>query len=165
MTVDEPAIIVSENDLPNFCVVAPGIYRGGQPSERGFARLKQLGIRSILNLRDERHHIRQEEALLVKLGLQLHSVPLSPFVEPSAEDIQVCLNILKSTEHHPVFVHCLHGQDRTGTIISIYRLDAHGWNINRAYQEMLDLGFHSEFENLTRAVHLYSRLVRPPEPQ
>jgi protein tyrosine/serine phosphatase len=138
------------------------VYRGGQPSERGFLRLKQLGVRTILNLRDEGHYIKQEETLLFGLGLKPISVPLSPFVEPTKQEIDTCLNILKSADHHPVFVHCLHGQDRTGTIISIYRLDAHGWDIDRAYKEMIERGFHNEFECLAKAVHLFAHKLRSP---
>lgn len=168
MTTDQPGMQISElseiseYEVPNFCAVAPGVYRGGQPSERGFLRLKQLGVRTILNLRDEQHYIKQEETLLFGLGLKPISVPLSPFVEPTKQEIDTCLNILKSTDHHPVFVHCLHGQDRTGTIISIYRLDAHGWDIDRAYKEMIERGFHNEFECLAKAVHLFAHKLRSP---
>ena len=48
------------------------------------------------------------------------------------------------------FVHCTHGQDRTGLIIAIYRLTKCGWSKKKAQREMLKLGFHKEMLGLWR---------------
>ena len=39
------------------------------------------------------------------------------------------------------FVHCAHGQDRTGLVVAVYRV-RHGWTKAQAQAEMLRLGFH-----------------------
>ena len=41
----------------------------------------------------------------------------------------------------PVFVHCLHGKDRTGIVIAYYRVLFCGWTKAKAEKEMLSLGF------------------------
>ncbi len=40
------------------------------------------------------------------------------------------------------YVHCEHGQDRTGLIIGAYRVKVEHWTKEQAYQEMLRFGFH-----------------------
>ena len=37
--------------LANVAVVAPGIYRGSAPSARGLDSLKEMGIKTVVNLR------------------------------------------------------------------------------------------------------------------
>lgn len=156
--MDKSQIIqAAEDDVPNFKHVSPSLLRGGQPSERGFLHLKELGVKTIVNLRNERWMIRSESELVASLGLKYISIPLSPFAEPQIAEINDFLEVLEDKDNHSVFVHCLHGCDRTGVMISLYRMTTHGWTIRQAYEEMLELGFHPEFSNLTQALIGYSR--------
>ena len=41
----------------------------------------------------------------------------------------------------PVFVHCKHGADRTGTMVAIYRIVVEGWSKEDAIKEMRQGGF------------------------
>ena len=45
------------------------------------------------------------------------------------------------------FVHCSHGQDRTGLLVGLYRLKQ-GWAKTNAYTEMLTNGFHPALHGL-----------------
>ncbi|CAN5426137.1 hypothetical protein BH11CYA1_BH11CYA1_09650 [soil metagenome] len=71
--------------LPNYQVVNESLQRGGQPTERGFEILKEEGVKTILNLREESDHLAAEEALIKRLGLNYHSLVISPFGFPTAE--------------------------------------------------------------------------------
>ena len=143
--------------LPNFHQISESLYRGGQPSRQGFKRLKELGVRTIVNLRDEYYDVKQEEALVKPLDLNYVSIPLSPFDGPSAADIERFLQELAEEPQQPHFVHCLHGMDRTGAMISIHRLHAHGWPLDQAYNEALQHGFHPHFHLLKKAVHDFAK--------
>jgi len=46
------------------------------------------------------------------------------------------------------YVHCLHGQDRTGLIVAVYHVRHDGWTKARAEKEMLAHGFHKELHGL-----------------
>ena len=138
--IDKPILeTVSEDHLPNFQVVSATLYRGGQPTMEGFAHLKTLGIKTIINLRDEYDLIETEAMLLEHLGLNYLSIPLSPFTHPGSASIERFLDALSMGEHQPHFVHCQHGMDRTGAFVSIYRLHAHEWTIDQAFEEALQL--------------------------
>lgn len=78
--------------LPNYQVVNEGLQRGGQPTERGFAILKEEGVKTILNLREESEHLAAEEALIKRLGLNYHSLVISPFGFPTNELIHQAID-------------------------------------------------------------------------
>lgn len=147
----------TEEDVPNFQMVSPTLYRGGQPSRKGFMKLKELGILTIVNLRDEQYMIKSEAELLRSLDLNYVSIPLSPFVAPDTKNIERFLEMVAKETHQPHFVHCLHGQDRTGTMVSLYRLKSHNWTIEQAYEEMLTMGFHPHFDELKQTVFNFAK--------
>jgi len=51
-----------DNDLPNMHQVNSNLYRGGQPARSGLEKLKQLGIKTIINLRDDDKRAKREAA-------------------------------------------------------------------------------------------------------
>ena len=53
-----------------------------------------------------------------------------------------------STGEQWTYVHCAHGQDRTGLVIGLERVIDEGWTPKAAHDEMLKLGFHPLFEGL-----------------
>ena len=51
--------------------------------------------------------------------------------------------MLDDERNHPIFLHCLHGKDRTGLMVAIFRMARQGWSFDKAYTEMKLCGFHS----------------------
>ena len=47
-------------ELPNFHRVNAQLYRGAQPKPGGLERLAALGVKTIINLRDDDEHARDE---------------------------------------------------------------------------------------------------------
>ena len=45
------------------------------------------------------------------------------------------LGIINDPENQPVFIHCHHGKDRTGTVVACYRISHDGWTAERAKYE------------------------------
>src|SRR4051812_35022383 len=43
----------SYTGLPNFHRVSANLYRGGQPGRGGLSKLAELGVKTVLNLRDD----------------------------------------------------------------------------------------------------------------
>lgn len=127
-------------DIPNFCEVCPGIFRGGQPvTEDDWDFLESIGIVCILKLNSESEGSDQPAR---ERGMDVIDLPLSlkdQFLGPTDEEINDALATI-TTEG--TFIHCEHGQDRTGLIIAIYRVRAQGWTKAAARTEMLAHGFH-----------------------
>jgi len=129
-------------ELPNFHQVNAQLYRGAQPKKDGLKRLAQLGIRTVLNLREENGLSGREEGEARAAGLQYFNVPLRRTGRPADEQIERALAILNRPENQPVFVHCHLGADRTGMVIAIYRITRDGWTSERAKAEANQYGMH-----------------------
>lgn len=122
-------------ELPNFHQVNANLFRGGQPKEGGFQRLASLGIKTVVNLRDDDERARQEEAEVKAAGMRYFNTPLDGLGRPSEEKVERILAIISAPENQPVFVHCKRGSDRTGTVIAVYRIAHDGWTSEQAKAE------------------------------
>ncbi len=142
--------------LPNFHSVTDQIFRGGQPSEEGLNLLKQKGIATIINLREEATAIEAERVFVESIGLQYISIPLRPFDIPTTESIEKFLILIHEKNHQPFFIHCLHGMDRTGLMVGLYRMKYSDWTYERTVEEMLSRGFHQAFKNLSSVLESYA---------
>src|ERR1700687_5819994 len=73
-----PAWAGPQNDnLPNFQKVNDRVYRGAQPTDSGFQDLAQLGIKTVVDLRDIGEHSQADEQKIVTgLGMRYVSIPM-----------------------------------------------------------------------------------------
>jgi protein tyrosine/serine phosphatase len=131
--------------LSNFFKVDKGLYRGAQPEDDGFESLKSLGIKTVINLRT--YHSDRSECEEHDLGYRHITVQAW---EGEDEEVVEFLRIVSDPASQPVFVHCLHGSDRTGVMCAVYRIVIQGWSKEDAIREMVEggYGFHSVWYNL-----------------
>ena len=127
---------------PPIEMVSPGIYRGPRPSQGTLAQLKALGVHTILDLEDTSSAIRTERGWVGQLGMTFISEQMSGFWTPNDSEVNQIEAIMADPSKRPIFVHCQHGQDRTGLIVGLYRVFSEGWSPADAYHEMLAKGFH-----------------------
>jgi tyrosine-protein phosphatase SIW14 len=127
--------------IHNFRKVGAGVYRGGQPFSNGsWYFLYELGVEKIIKLNTEPENEPPGFTVLqcpVSLGQQVGFAPIPPTYFDS---------FLFAEPHF--FVHCEHGQDRTGLFVAMYRVRVQGWTKVRAQQEMLKFGFHKFLHGL-----------------
>ena len=102
------------NGLPNFKIVNDHILRGGQPSDDGFKKLAERGVKTIVDLRGlDEHSIPHEKQVVEADGMNFVSVPMKGLSAPTEEQISKALSILENSDSWPVFIHCRRGADRT----------------------------------------------------
>jgi protein tyrosine/serine phosphatase len=133
--------------------VAPGLYRGGQPSAEGIAWLKSMGVKTVLNLRH--YHGDSEKAAVESVGLRYERIALTSRDEPTPEQVARFLAIVRDPALRPLYVHCEHGVDRTGAMMAVYRMEDEGWSNADAYAEMESFGAHLIFRDLRNFVKAY----------
>lgn len=126
----------------NFYKVEDGLYRGGQPDVAGVLYLKSIGIKTVIDLNDDQDAVDKEAKNLGLNNINLAYVPLNSFMIPKKSDADKIQAALSSKENRPVYIHCKHGQDRTGLMVGIYRVESEGWSKENAHKEMLGHGFH-----------------------
>ena len=141
--VDSPA---PGNAIPRFQQVAPGLYRGGQPTPEGFEFLKSQRIRTIVNLREES----DERQVVERLGMKYIYIPLDAWDRVPDHALQTFFDAVKNPANHPVFVHCRRGADRTGLMVGFYRIGVQGWGADRAYDEARKNGMRLWYRGLKK---------------
>jgi protein tyrosine/serine phosphatase len=122
-------------ELPNFHEVNAEVFRGGQPQKGGLQKLSELGIKTIINLRNDDALASEEEAEARALGFRYFNLPLDSFGRPSDAEVDKILALVTDVQNQPVFVHCKRGSDRTGMVIAIYRILFEGWTSEEAKAE------------------------------
>lgn len=143
--------------LENFHDVRTGLFRGGHPDTSGIASLESRGVKTIVDLEIDNgveadgDDISQELSDAANAGITVLRFPMSAFDSPDDEFdrmIDQIMVILSDPSRGPIYVHCAHGQDRTGLVIALERVIDEGWSPKDAHDEMLALGFHTVFVGL-----------------
>jgi tyrosine-protein phosphatase SIW14 len=134
---------VAYAELPNFHQVNAQLYRGAQPhDDEGIRQLARLGIKTIINLRGEDDRTRAEQRAAEALGLHYFNIPLPGLSRPPTEKVEQVLALINASANQPVFVHCHHGEDRTGVIVAVYRITHDHWTSERAKAEAKSYGMN-----------------------
>ena len=158
--LDENLLKEVEDYLVNFMTVSPAVLRGGQPDADALELLKKAGVKLVVNLRHHSKNLPQqsssysffrrhtdddeiddEEKDCQRIGLKFVNISLDGVNAPTFADIDRFVDLFKDEENLPVYVHCLHGRERTGFMLAAYRLKVQSWTVEEAYKEMLQQGF------------------------
>src|SRR4029453_13391737 len=146
---------VSQISIENFGKVNEQYYRGAQPSGRDFADLKSLGVKLVIDL--AREGDTNEAANVEAVGMRFVRIPLSTGAAPPKAAIDEFLRLVNDPANQPVYVHCMGGRHRTGTLTAVYRMVQDGWTADRAFSEMKRYGFGVYFPHpeLKKFVYAY----------
>jgi protein tyrosine/serine phosphatase len=127
----------------NFHEVSQGLYRGARPDEAGIEALKNMGVKTIVNLENDAQAIADEKQWLDARGMMQVVEEMTGTTAPEDTQVSQTLGILADPDKRPMFVHCMKGQDRTGVIIALHRIFNEGWSAKAAEDEMLGFGFNT----------------------
>jgi protein tyrosine/serine phosphatase len=127
--------------ISNFGVVDGRIYRGEQPGKRDYPALASIGVKTIIDLRDDA--LRGSAKYAKDAGLNYVNIPIDGHGIPTDAEAAEFLKIVNDPASGVVYVHCAGGRHRTGSMIAIYRMTEDGWTIDQAYKEMLAYDFYT----------------------
>jgi protein tyrosine/serine phosphatase len=135
--------------LPNAFKINDSLYRGAQPTADGFKELRKLGIKTVVCLRS----FHSDKEMVTGTGLAYEEIPINTW-DMETDFVVKFLKIATDTNRLPVFFHCQHGADRTGTMCAMYRIAVCGWSKDEAIKEMIEggFGFHSTWQNLIKFI-------------
>lgn len=139
------AVPITLEGVSNLHKVSDALYRSAQPTEAGMQRIKEFGVKTVINLRS--FHSDREK--IGRTDLAYERIYMKAW-HPEREEAVKFLKIVTDTNRTPVLVHCQHGADRTGTMCAIYRIVVQKWTKEEALREMRDggFGFHEVWANL-----------------
>lgn len=131
--------------VKNCFQVTTNLYRGAQPTAKGFKNLKTMGVKTVVNFRA--WHSDKDE--VAGTGLKSVRFEMEPW-HGDTEDVIQFLKTVTDTNNLPAFVHCERGADRTGMMCAMYRIAVCGWTKEQAIDEMKNggFGFNKIWKNL-----------------
>jgi protein tyrosine/serine phosphatase len=152
----------AKTPIPRLHQVDEVLYRGSQPDAEGFRYLRDLGIKTVVNFREEKDAVKTgEQAIVESLGMRYIHLPIKDgnfftwFRTVPDETIKRFLTIVQ-TEQGPFYVHCRRGTDRTGAMVAFYRMARSGWDARRATDEANDVGMRFWYRGLRRQIKAFT---------
>jgi uncharacterized protein (TIGR01244 family) len=129
--------------IPAFLRLNDQVWTGGQPTLDHLAKLKEEGIKVVINLRPPGEHKgEREEAKAKELGLRYLNVPVV-YNAPKDEDADQFLKLTdKELANGPVFIHCA-AAIRVGAFWMIRRAMRDGWTYEQALEEANKIGLRN----------------------
>ena len=139
--------------IKNFGQMDVNYYRGAQPKRDDFQSLKDLGIKTVIDLQG--NPTDYEKSAVESLGMTYINIPMSGYKYPKAENIERFLKLINDPETVAFFVHCKAGIHRTGVVGAAYRFTKYGWGYDQVYKEMKNYDFsaglfHRRFKTFVR---------------
>jgi len=130
--------------VKNFGRVTDRYFRGGAVTPDGIRTLAEMGVRAIIDLRDDPNA--DEPAVCQRDGIKYFNFPMTGHDTPNDKAINEILSIIQNAKG-PVYVHCSAGKHRAGTIAALYRMRVESWSKERAWAEQRSYGFGAPEEH------------------
>jgi protein tyrosine/serine phosphatase len=129
--------------IKNFGKVDEHLYRGAQPSQQDIRDLARLGVKTVIDLRDDPE--RFEASTVKSAGMRYINIPMSDKRWPSDGQTAQFLKLISQSETGPFYIHCAGGRHRTGVMVAVYRMTHYNWSSDQAYAEMKDYDFYTRW--------------------
>jgi len=133
----------SKIHIKNFGQMDERFYRGAQPKAEDIKDLAALGIKTIIDLRDD--PTKYEKANAEAAGMKYLNIKMSDTHKPASEQVETFIRAAKDQSNWPFYVHCIGGRHRTGLIGAVYRYNNYGWDFDTVYREMKNYDYYSRW--------------------
>lgn len=134
---------IANINIKNFGQMDERFYRGAQPKQEDYKDLAALGIKTIIDLRDDPKEY--EKPMVESLGMKYVHIPMISKKYPTDEAIQTFLKVVGDPATGKFFVHCAGGRHRTGALGAVYRYQFYNWNFDQVYREMKQYDFYTRW--------------------
>ena len=129
--------------IKNFGQMDDRFFRGGQPKQNDYQQLAALGIKTVIDLRnDPKDYAKQN---VEALGMKYVNIPMSDKDYPPSAKIEEFLKLVDDPSTGKFFVHCAGGRHRTGVMGAVYRFNEYQWKYDQVYAEMKKYDFYTRW--------------------
>ncbi len=116
-------------------------YRGAQPEPGDYKALKDLGVQTVIDLRNDPTDYEKRE--VEALGMKYVNIPMSGWKMAKDTQVEEFMKLMNDSSTGVVYAHCKAGKHRTGLTGAIYRFEKYGWDYDKAYKEMKNYDYTS----------------------
>ena len=127
--------------IKNFGQMDERYYRGAQPEPGEYQALKDLGVNTIIDLRNDPTDYEKREA--EALGMKYINIPMSGWKYAKDTQVEEFMKVMNDPTTGVVYAHCKAGKHRTGLTGAIYRMEKYGWDYDTVYKEMKNYDYSS----------------------
>jgi protein tyrosine/serine phosphatase len=118
-------------------------FRGGQPKQHQYKELAALGIKTVIDLREDPEAY--EKPAVEALGMRYVNIPMIAKKYPESSHVEEFLKLVDNPEIGKFYVHCAGGRHRTGVMGAVYRFNHYGWDFDKVYTEMKKYDFYTRW--------------------
>ena len=129
--------------IKNFGQMDERFYRGAQPKEQDYKALAELGIKTIIDLREDTEAY--SKSAVEAQGMTYINIPMIAKKYPTAEAIETFLKTVNDPATGKFYVHCAGGRHRTGAMGAVYRFQFYNWDFEQVYKEMKKFDFYTSW--------------------
>jgi protein tyrosine phosphatase (PTP) superfamily phosphohydrolase (DUF442 family) len=149
--------------IKNFGQMDANYYRGGQPKVDQYQSLKDLGVTTVIDLRNDSEVY--EKPTVEALGMKYISIPMDDKEYPSDATIGKFLKEINDPSNGVMYVHCKGGKHRAGVTGAAYRYTKYGWNYDQVMAEMERFNFDTSWgrDVMKKFVVEYAAKAKPAE--
>lgn len=137
-TAQANARVETPAGIHNFQVVDGKLWRGSRPTPKGYRALAHAGVKTIVDLRAETGLKRPTE-MLERRGVDLVQIPMRDGQAPSDAQVDRFLRVMRRSQGI-VYVHCMAGVGRTGTMVGAYLVEIRDESAMEALRKNLSVG-------------------------
>lgn len=135
---------VKKETLPgvtNYAHVETTVACAGAITPESVAGIKQLGYKSVINLREASEpgaNIEAEQAAAKAAGINFVHIPMNG-ANPDPAIVDPFLKAVTDPANTPAFIHCASG-NRASALWAIKRVKVDRWDVDKALAEATELG-------------------------
>jgi protein tyrosine/serine phosphatase len=129
--------------IKNFGQMDDRFYRGAQPKEQDYKALAELGIKTIIDLREDTETY--SKSAVEAQGMTYINIPMIAKKYPTPEAIETFLKTVNDPSTGKFYVHCAGGRHRTGAMGAVYRYQFYNWDFEQVYKEMKKYDFYTSW--------------------
>jgi len=131
---------VEKAEIPNYLRIRPDLATAGQPAPDAIRKLREMGFRTVVNLRTPPEGTEKDRVVVEELGLRWVSVPITP-ASFSAKDVEAVARVLDDPAAGPTLLYCSTA-NRVGGVWAVYKVRK-GTGVDEALAEGRKIGLKS----------------------
>lgn len=132
------------DEIPNLQNIRYDIYTSGQPTEEGFQKLADMGVKSVINVLPEKECLPGEESVVHSKKMTYLALPFDP-ATIKLETVQQFGALLRD-QKKPVLIHCSTG-NHVGGMWFAYRVLVEKAHLGVALKEARLIGLKPQMED------------------
>ena len=130
----------SVESVVNYMKYNDSFSSSGQPTKHQFSLIQQERYAVVINLAPYdliEYPLKDEEAIVTTLGMKYVHIPVN-MLNPTQEDFDAFVDIMKSASHKKIWVHCAMGM-RASAFLYKYRCSILGENKQAAIWDLREI--------------------------